>query len=986
MAGKTKSKFTFPVPGWPSRKKDADKHKAPSSPLSKAQKILGADGINTGSSRLGVGPGRGWETSSNGGISISVSESSASQATNDTGFDRTDGNGSGTTSFGQTLWEQESAIIPRQLRSAHGPQRIGLKTQLSARPVGGGSTDISASRRRNSTSTIDSERHYDSTKMPLYISQQTSSSAMAKGIPPKINMILDIDGTLAGPQPKKKGKPAKLDLSRLRPKSRKGRNQSEVHGEPILGNNYVMRSPSFMTTVSPATEDSRRTPRKLMKQGPTNESQLTAPGSSRSRGMSNTSELHQLYNHYEQTTFRDEPGFENEDDGDSDGERLTNAPRPDFTEPNLRNQEPSNVITHDFVAPLPSSSARGYGMAGKHSRNGSHDSRMSASIAENQTTTLSATRHDYAGSISSRHTRTSKASPSIKSTLDNDRLQNSVLSLSDSSDDDEAIESFPVPPLHRPESGIQNATADHLELSGQPNASQIQIMNGTKKFVPSLDQLNEHFESTLAPKSHITHSRSNNTLHSSRSSMSTLTPHQIVSMSASDSRLSMRSTETLDTLGSSRQPEFSVQEARAVSFGRLASTAEAASRVPMPDSVESLKALQKVSRQNSTRSRISNMSHASDQPTPPLSPNSVEFYVKSRESLQRDAAASENAETNNARLMAVTRQEEMLLAALRKKRAKMHESAILGAKEDGEGQSSPGSGSKESSTKPKGAAHHSASKTRNWPKRSSSLFMGASQENLRQNKPSDKSQSNWLDTETTSSLSRSRTTTTKSTEVTNPTHLPTDPRHERVLLYLHRPVENVNTSKISETSPDSDYMDDSDGQDLVVNERRTSRMQARRESNGSGPIRERSVENTSSPRQSVRYSNPRTKDSIPLSPLSVPTQRHRLHDVPEVELESDINEDIDADDLDDDYNIDAFPQPAMPPMPPPLGPLPSVPKNRTSQIHVSPLSETFFPSPSAVAPKLPEHKPGHIKSKRSMVRLSAVGFVNTPSPHWGDDD
>ncbi|KAI0142892.1 hypothetical protein GGR57DRAFT_374083 [Xylariaceae sp. FL1272] len=982
MAGKTKSKFTFPVPGWPSKKKDGEKIKPPSSPLSKAQKVLGADGINTGS-RRGVEPGRVWETSSNGGISISVSESSASQITNDTGFDRADGNGSGTTSFGQTHWEQESAIIPRQLRSAHEPQRKGLKTKRSSRTVGGGSTDISASRRRNSTSTIDSERHYDSTKMPLYISQQTSSSAMAKGIPPKINMILDIDGTLAGPQQKKKGKPVKLDFSRLRPKSREKRNQGVVHGEPIQGNSYVNRSPSFMSAVSPAmlsspTDDSRRTPHKLMKHLVANESQPSAPASSRSRGLSNTSELHQLYNHYEQTAFRDEQGSENEDDGDSDVEELPNAARPNNVEPGLRDQEPSNAIMYGLVTPFPAPSGRGYEVAGKHSRNDSHDSRMSASIAENQTS-LSASRHDYAGSISSRHTRTSKASPSTRSTLDHDRLQNSVLSLSDSSDD-EAIESFPVPPLHRPDSAMHNATTDHLESTGQSNANQLQPINGNKKFVPSLDQLNEQFESTLASKSLITHSRSNNTLHSSTSSMSTLTPNLFMSASASDSRLSARSTETLDTLGSTRQPEFCVQEARAISFGRLASTAEAASGVSMPDGIENSKAVRNVSRQSSSRSRISNMSHASNQPTPPLSPNSVEFYVKSRESLQRDAAVAENAETNNARLMAVTKQEEMLLAALRKKRAKMHENAISGAKEDGEGRSIHGTGSKESSAKPKGSAQHSASQTKTWPKRASSLFIGGSHGNLRQSKDLDKSHNNWVEaTDKTSSANRNGTRLSKSSEVTNPTHPTTEPRHERVLLYLQHPLEAVVTSKIPETGPLSDYMDDSDGQDLVVNERRTSRMQARR---GSG---ESSVEKKPSPRQSRRYSNPRTRESVPISPLSVPTQRHRLHDVPEVELESDINEDIDADDLDDDY-IDAFPQPARPPMPPPSGPLPSVPKNRTPQRDTSPLSEIFLHPSSATSSKSPQHKSGHIKSKRSQVRLSAVGFVNSPSPHWGDED
>jgi hypothetical protein len=55
----------------------------------------------------------------------------------------------------------------------------------------------------------------------------------------------------------------------------------------------------------------------------------------------------------------------------------------------------------------------------------------------------------------------------------------------------------------------------------------------------------------------------------------------------------------------------------------------------------------------------------SDQPTPPLSPSSAEFYVR-----------PPGNEDSEGRVMTVTLQEEMLLSALRMKRAKMRESPV----------------------------------------------------------------------------------------------------------------------------------------------------------------------------------------------------------------------------------------------------------------------------------------------------------------------
>jgi hypothetical protein len=64
------------------------------------------------------------------------------------------------------------------------------------------------------------------------------------------------------------------------------------------------------------------------------------------------------------------------------------------------------------------------------------------------------------------------------------------------------------------------------------------------------------------------------------------------------------------------------------------------------------------------------MGSINDQPTPPLSPSSVDFYIRSAHSSIDGPSGGQN------RFMAVSKQEELLLAALRQKRQLMRESFI----------------------------------------------------------------------------------------------------------------------------------------------------------------------------------------------------------------------------------------------------------------------------------------------------------------------
>ncbi|KAI8955359.1 hypothetical protein F4801DRAFT_325182 [Xylaria longipes] len=972
MAGGIKSKFKFPIPGRSSKKQEVPTVSV-STPLSKAQRILGADGINIGSSKLTVDPGRSWETGSTGGISISISESSVSQDTHDVGFEQENGR--------KALWEEESAIIPRQIRSAHSSSQRGPTMKRSAFTSNNASRDNitngSTRGRRQSSSTVDT--HYDSAKMPLAISQQTSNSAMARGLPTKINELLDMDGTLAGIQTgKKKKKPTRLDLSRLHPKGFKERKKNVLAVEPVLGPNYAMRSSSFLsqTLESPIPPDSTTDgyPRKLMKYQP------AARQSPRSKGITEPTGLHQLYHHYEQMSFQNEETLEE----DSDQEYI-----PTNLEPGSGNLRPASTFTHSLIAPIPSQSPRGQDAKWGHSRNGSHESKTTASIADSSggRQVFSASRNDYAGSISSRHTRTSKASPSSKSLLGSDRLQSSVLSLSDSSDEED-FGPAPSAPLPRRESVAHDISEYSNSSKGQQSPKQLHGATSSRKFTPSLNQVDEHLAVRSASRTQNSRSPSNNTLRSSHSSMSTLTPAHL-SHSAPDSRLSSRSTETLNTVGSARQSGYGVQQARVVSYVPLASTAEAASKVSMSEDAHRLD--KTPLRQNSNAT--SHISHSSDQPTPPLSPNSVEFYVKSRESLQRDAIGSGSSEAHNARLMAVTRQEEMLLAALRQKRAKMRETVISEAEEDGKGRTSHSSRGSVGSAKRSNTNNgkdvperlaipkHVNSASTAWPKRASSLFIGGSRENLRHVDQQYSLRKELRDVDVPSTTSRSDVTERTSTSATESTTSTTpDSRNDQNHLYFDRHTDSIHTADSSVDFSDG-YMDDSDGEDLIGNERRTSRMQSRRDS-ASTTSRGHRAGSTSSRRGSSSHGSQHRNDSIPTHPLNVPVKGYRLQDVPEVEIQPEWNEDVDADDSEDD--LSAFPRP---PMPPPSWPLPPRPERSTAKPSTHPASLGFLhPSSAMQQGHSPKHKPRHIKSKRSMVRLSAVGRVDSPMPWWGDED
>ncbi|KAH9907226.1 hypothetical protein F4778DRAFT_527463 [Xylariomycetidae sp. FL2044] len=992
-----KSKFTFPMPGRSARPQ------VPivsiSTPLTKAQKVLGTEGgISIDAPSVSKEPIRSWETSSAGGISISVSEGSASQiSTNDTGLGLIDEDGEQTpgTSYGRGMWEQESEIIPRQLRSAHGPGRKGLSGKKSAATIGAdyrdGMTDDTFARRRDSTSTI--WTHYESSKMPLAISQQTSNSAMAKGLPAKISDMLDMDGTLAGAQQKKK-KPARLDLSILRPRSRKNNGKSPEIG-PVLGNGYVMRSPSTVS-VSPMSTSSSQARQhsiaRIITKHQNSSANLTVPTpeSGRSRRTPDMTGLHQLYDHYEQMSFRDNPTLHEETE-DGEAQEDSDPDRVSF----LIRKKSSATSGFHFTTPLSNPYIRETGAHGNRPRDASNESKATATYSDtvNPSQTRPASKKSYAASVSSRHTRTSKASPSTRSILESDRQQNSVLSLTDSdTDEDDVIDSRSMSAApyqtNNPSRDDLSVSSDRRQSNGNRSDAYLSQRRSTSSKESSYAPLNEFLTVPHgSPKSGGHRSPPNNPYRSNHSSGNTVTYQQYnAAYSKVDHRLSVQSNGTWGSAGSGsvRRPSDGVQGSKAAPYPPTADHLT----VPIPQTPINMDQIllrptvyQRDSRQGS---------QTLDQPTPPVSPNSMEFCMRPSESKKNSTT-----EAYNARMMAVTRQEELLLAALRKKRARMRENIIAEIEEDRTGQlsgSSGGSGGIDSmlvdmqQPKPTKDARGHLGPT-GFPQRSSSLARRTEkQERARQtdrmSKPEEARHSN----------SREDQLPTVPEAVTPAT---SQARHERVLLYLDQPLDEADPIDTAEPSPDlSEFMESEIEWPLP---KRQSRSRTRPDQ-----------QQKSFPPSSHRFSERPRPDSSPLSPRSqslvspsalsdVPetheadhrARHHHHHQRPETAV---YDEDVDADDmsLDDLDEVvghrhedhagwghhDASHKPSG---------------IARADSPISPLADellapnTFIPSASTKDGK--GHGHGHVRGKKSAaVRLSAVGRGDGTMPWWGDDD
>jgi hypothetical protein len=240
----------------------------PGQKLSKAQKVLGATGVDLNIDSPNRDDSRSWRSFStrpaSSGMSVAISES-----TQDDDLSITSNGGTFDIESGAQLQGKASSTL------------LGRRYQDEA------ATDASSVRWKlhteRSSSTLRS--YYDRQNTPLSVSQQTSASsvrdlALRKGHPPVTqdprSPLLEMDcfeteapsydifrSEKSQSSQSSKKKPARLDLTKLFPKPKGG-------GGPILGEEHLTRSPSAISLVS---TDSRRSDgsRKLTKSDPRNQ-------------------------------------------------------------------------------------------------------------------------------------------------------------------------------------------------------------------------------------------------------------------------------------------------------------------------------------------------------------------------------------------------------------------------------------------------------------------------------------------------------------------------------------------------------------------------------------------------------------------------------------------------------------------------------------------------------------------------------------------
>lgn len=650
------SKFHFPLPGRKNKQHSAISPTLPqiSEPLTKAQRILGTTAVSIDLIGTPVESNAQWDTP---GPYQHSGDSRSGSAHRDDGRLASSGRRDG-------RWEEESEIIPR------GMDRRGDRSHDVT-------TDASSLRRRQSTSTITS--FYDKEKLPLSISQQTSNSAMAKGLPSKAHALLDIDGNFnTEPKGLKKKKPSRLDLSSLLPRHR---SRQQLRPEPektnVLGQDRLTKSPSLMS-ISPAPTPPPIQQRidKSLRNKMTRESlrdmvrkpeAVTTNSAGRMEAVKHlpvksSVELHNLYDHYEQRTFDD--AMEHELRGSLDSlDPSHNQAAPAYPTP------PGSNTGKVYLSPFPPSAPR----------------TATAQVTKKPPLTLTPVQLQLASasspvsadcaSVSSRHTRTSKASKRTDHSLnDIDLLQNSVLALSSDSEEDDydaGVDQLSVPPLSDgPASPVSPRSAMSQPKSDTTDSRNRQAKQATFAANPQYIPPPGPPPTKALPKISIrTTSLSPNSLPKASPALSQVS--QMSRTPTSDTRIinmipKQPSTDRFNVRTVAEETDFEDFPAPPI---------RPAQRPP---------------------------SAAQNRADSDLSPTSVDFYLHSQHSSaengsvgsnnsrrssqksgRRDSAHSSiHEDSGSGRFMAVTRQEEMLLAALRQKRARMRED-LLAEFEDG---------------------------------------------------------------------------------------------------------------------------------------------------------------------------------------------------------------------------------------------------------------------------------------------------------------
>ncbi|CAI6081585.1 unnamed protein product [Clonostachys chloroleuca] len=638
------AKFTFPIPG---RSKKSPATPTPSEPMTKAHKILGSTNIsidNVSSTNLAHSPAEGKPPRGvigGGRMNAAGAEALLKEL--------------------EREWSEESDIAPRYL---------GVDDDRLHVSDPGVSDPRAMLRQQNSSSTIRS--WYDRSKMPLAISQQTSASAMAKGLPTKAERVLDMDNALAA-MAKNKKKPAKLDLSRLKPMGR-ARKGSDL--EQSAGNGGMKRSPSVL---SPRILHRRPTYEHMRRPTSPEPVRPTTGGPTRPRHphKEHMNELPDLYKHYEQMSFAQVLG--------------------DKAEPSEQQRSSSrNDKTDGVLVELPGDTAYANYRARQGKRKESVDQGPAANpsspviehshftqIVRAPTPTKAdeqASPTSYAASVSSRHTRTSKASKRTETSFQLADLQEkSMLMLSSDSEEDEE-DLFAASPARRrnpssptsvrPLSTNSNSVSSSFEGRGEgPSSREVhdpaaRQSNSTVKKLSTTSEDLLNIPANALGKTSTLLSPSNSSLGSSHWGATFHLP-------ATPSTLSLASEATTAPMRVWRESTSGSEQFDSQSLATQA-----------PSTLASRESQQDWNNRSYFDSRYSGTTSGrgssrpsvrpqSSQPTPPLSPSSMDFFIQSARS-SIDARASSNEPITN-----LTRQEQLLITALRQRREDMRKASLL---------------------------------------------------------------------------------------------------------------------------------------------------------------------------------------------------------------------------------------------------------------------------------------------------------------------
>ncbi|KAK1964413.1 hypothetical protein LY78DRAFT_582562 [Colletotrichum sublineola] len=735
--------------------------------MSKAQKILGIAEINIDAPRQ-------WDTASASGISVCVSESTTTYNPSERSRGPRHDDGAAGNSHRNTQWEQESEIVPAYLASRF--------SQLNSTEGGYREfTETSSLSRRASNSTITS--WYDKSKMPLSISQQTSSSAMAKGLPQKANAVLDIEGKesnhMASPDSKAKRRPSRLDLVPLLSRHKHHSLQSKRESQRGGDGPEKPPQPTALPLIPQKAE--RKLTRRSTLDSIKSMTGRPRTGSSSRRGTNDISTLPNLYEHYEQMSFDHVLGH--------DGPLAASDPSLDKARqtPLRSSATPDQKMDAPRRPPRPPTWQEGTSLTYQ-----THYGAFPEPPKPTGQQPMQADR-DCASSVSSRYTKTSRASKRTSHSInESDLAEKSVLSLSSDSEDDAFTDSVSKYPGESRSSDAGSLGPSSLRSAHSRDAPSVghSSRRSTKNtsFAPTGDY--------LAIPSKPPSGQQPPLIYPPR--MSSL-PATTYKPPTASSRLSRSTTNSAGDRPA--RPTYGAQEIRPSSVPPPAEFYTPPVRMELPQ------------RMLSTKSSV----HSVDQPTPPMSPSSTKASIASE-------AFPDTPGKTDSRFMAVTRQEEMLLAALRMKRARMRES-ILAEYDDEVRSASPHhhhnhhqrSSSQATITEmnwpePPQTLRHQTSANSNSTVKAGSRSSDSRASSTTPDKSHQRSGSRRLEPAASDPRSASRTVSRASGARRRMAPVqeaaPAGAKHERVLLYLDRPVGHVSSMDFAEPSPDlSDYMD-----------------------------------------------------------------------------------------------------------------------------------------------------------------------------------